>query len=345
MPKMLLKSAASNHDSAMKTKRDADSVLSVSVHSSSASQSDDSSKFVDNGNISSCTDMHTNKKKDDSTHFPQRLMEMLSNEEHSNIITWLPHGKSFLIIKKSKFITEVLPKYFKETQYASFTRKLTRWGFDRVNRGPETGAFYHRHFQKENILFEKLSCKSKKSIHSARKDAPVANSGVRNFPVNREEELSSVRTPSAASPFDSSFNSVARTFPVFREEEPSAVLMPPLTSPYEDNSRLLHLARGVKNNIHTIKQLTANIYEQNQSAWSNVSEIIPAMNPNSDFSISVVRAAEDALKRSINSNPSSQLQKNSHHMQNFPEQHLNLKATPLSSSNDLENAFARASAA
>mmetsp|Transcript_33699 Transcript_33699/g.44663 ORF Transcript_33699/g.44663 Transcript_33699/m.44663 type:complete len:97 (-) Transcript_33699:1056-1346(-) len=71
-------------------------------------------------------------------------MEILSNEENSDIITWLDHGKGFVIIQKKRFVLEVMPKFFKQSKYTSFTRKLNRWGFTRVSRGPEMGAYYHR---------------------------------------------------------------------------------------------------------------------------------------------------------------------------------------------------------
>mmetsp|Transcript_32598 Transcript_32598/g.74975 ORF Transcript_32598/g.74975 Transcript_32598/m.74975 type:complete len:274 (+) Transcript_32598:102-923(+) len=88
-------------------------------------------------------------------------MEILSNEEHQDIITWLPHGKAFIIYKKKKFAAEVLPKYFKQSKFTSFTRKLNRWGFSRVTRGPETGAYYHKYFQKnEPRLCMQMSCQN-----------------------------------------------------------------------------------------------------------------------------------------------------------------------------------------
>ena len=67
-------------------------------------------------------------------------MDILSNEEDSDTIAWMPHGRSFIIYKKKKFAAHVLPKYFKATKFTSFTRKLNRWGFTRVTRGPEVGA-------------------------------------------------------------------------------------------------------------------------------------------------------------------------------------------------------------
>lgn len=65
--------------------------------------------------------------------FPQKLMEILADSSASEIITWLPHGRSFVIIRPDLFCEEVLPKYLPpadsrgSTKYPSFTRKLNRW--------------------------------------------------------------------------------------------------------------------------------------------------------------------------------------------------------------------------
>jgi hypothetical protein len=45
---------------------------------------------------------------------------------------------------------QVLPKFFKATKFTSFTRKLNRWGFTRVTRGPEMGSYYHKLFLRED---------------------------------------------------------------------------------------------------------------------------------------------------------------------------------------------------
>ena len=76
--------------------------------------------------------------------FPQKLMSVLDNDHFSDIITWLPHGKGFIILQKKKFASDVMPIYFKHSKFTSFTRKLNRWGFTRVSRGPETGSYYHK---------------------------------------------------------------------------------------------------------------------------------------------------------------------------------------------------------
>jgi hypothetical protein len=90
-------------------------------------------------------------------------MEILSSDEIGDVVSWLPHGKGFLIYKKKKFAAEILPVYFKQSKFTSFTRKLNRWGFTRVTRGPETGAYYHKYFQRGDLrLCMQMSCQSSK---------------------------------------------------------------------------------------------------------------------------------------------------------------------------------------
>lgn len=65
--------------------------------------------------------------------FPERLMSILNDDSLSDIVTWLPHGRSFVIIRPDVFAEKVMPQYFPSpdarcsTKYPSFTRKLNRW--------------------------------------------------------------------------------------------------------------------------------------------------------------------------------------------------------------------------
>ena len=93
--------------------------------------------------------------------FPQRLMRILSDQSIVDIITWLPHGRSFVITQPEILAENILPKYFPESstssnkssstavKYPSFTRKLNRWGFRQVTRGPDAGAFHHKFFRRD----------------------------------------------------------------------------------------------------------------------------------------------------------------------------------------------------
>lgn len=58
--------------------------------------------------------------------FPERLMDLLSNEEAKDAMWWLPSGDSFAIQPK-KFSESILNKYFQGTKLESFTRKMNRW--------------------------------------------------------------------------------------------------------------------------------------------------------------------------------------------------------------------------
>lgn len=67
-------------------------------------------------------------EEDDSKIFPQRLMEILSDESNHEAICWLPHGRAFIVRKRDLFAEKVMPKYFsRKAKYSSFTRKLNRW--------------------------------------------------------------------------------------------------------------------------------------------------------------------------------------------------------------------------
>jgi hypothetical protein len=49
-----------------------------------------------------------------------------------------------MILDREQFVADILPNYLgKSTKYTSFTRKLSRWKFQRVQCGPEEGAWIH----------------------------------------------------------------------------------------------------------------------------------------------------------------------------------------------------------
>ncbi|KAG7353979.1 HSF-type DNA-binding protein [Nitzschia inconspicua] len=106
---------------------------------------------IDDDNAKNTT-LSNVKKKDI---FPQKLMEILADVSLSDIVSWLPHGRSFVIIRPDLFCEQVLPKYLPpvdsrgSTKYPSFTRKLNRWGFRQATRGADTGAFHHPCFRRD----------------------------------------------------------------------------------------------------------------------------------------------------------------------------------------------------
>uniref|UniRef100_A0A7S2V6P5 HSF-type DNA-binding domain-containing protein n=1 Tax=Fibrocapsa japonica TaxID=94617 RepID=A0A7S2V6P5_9STRA len=81
----------------------------------------------------------------DSSLFPQKLMELL-NSESDCAVGWAEHGRCFFIRNAKLFADEILPRYFRHGKYSSFQRQLNLYGFRRVFKGPDSGAYYHPHF-------------------------------------------------------------------------------------------------------------------------------------------------------------------------------------------------------
>jgi hypothetical protein len=88
--------------------------------------------------------------------FPGKLHDMLTYVEQEgleHIVSWIHNGYGFMVHDPEK-IVEILPIFFSQTQYRSFSRQLNMWHFERVFDGSCKGAFVHPYF----LRGQKLLC-------------------------------------------------------------------------------------------------------------------------------------------------------------------------------------------
>mmetsp|Transcript_33936 Transcript_33936/g.81204 ORF Transcript_33936/g.81204 Transcript_33936/m.81204 type:complete len:415 (+) Transcript_33936:307-1551(+) len=87
------------------------------------------------------------KSKKGGKNFPAKVHRMLSDDCNNDVITWMPHGRSFKVLNREELVSRVIPNYFVCGKYESFTRQLNGWGFKRLyQKGPDNGCFYHECF-------------------------------------------------------------------------------------------------------------------------------------------------------------------------------------------------------
>lgn len=100
----------------------------------------DFSTFIANGG-------KVEKHKKSDRNFPARLHAILADERYAHIITWMPHGRAWKVLDKDLLVETVIPKYFGQSKFASFTRQLSGWGFKRLHQtGPDFGCYYNECF-------------------------------------------------------------------------------------------------------------------------------------------------------------------------------------------------------
>jgi HSF-type DNA-binding len=71
---------------------------------------------------------------------------ILSREDFKDIITWLPHGRAWRILKPRDFEVRVIPMFFEHSKFSSFVRQANGWGFRRITQGRDRSAYYHEQF-------------------------------------------------------------------------------------------------------------------------------------------------------------------------------------------------------
>jgi len=135
--------------------------------------------------------------------FPIKLYVMMhSTMLDTNAITWINDGKAFKIIDPELFASKVVPRYFKHAKLTSFQRQLNLYGFRRITKGEDQGAYCHTKFvQNRHDLLDGIRRVATKSALSANNNHEMNMAQSLRPPFERSHY--GTRSSSGATPSDS----------------------------------------------------------------------------------------------------------------------------------------------
>ena len=130
------------------------------------------------------------------------MLENAERDGYSDIISWMPDGKSFKIHvdgsndeDDEKAMVIILKETFNQTRFKSFLRQLQLYGFERIYKGPRRGECKHEMFvrgrrdllHKKSIQdFQREANESSRSAKSVRRifQAPTPIEVTSSMPKN-----------------------------------------------------------------------------------------------------------------------------------------------------------------
>lgn len=96
-------------------------------------------------------------------------MYILICGDYDEVIAWSLNGRAIVIKDTEEFVKKILPTFFKQSKFASFTRKMRRWGFStRCLQNSVHWAFQHPHFTKAGGFASCTQVMTADAAHTAR---------------------------------------------------------------------------------------------------------------------------------------------------------------------------------
>lgn len=111
--------------------------------------------------------------------FLTKTYEIFTSPEYRYCCDWGQDGKTIVVNKIEEFSKQVLPKYFKHSNFQSFVRQLNMYDFHKLVQDPGNGEFAHEHFLRDHP--EKLGLIRRKA-----NNRPVDISNKKNTNITSE---------------------------------------------------------------------------------------------------------------------------------------------------------------
>jgi len=129
--------------------------------------------------------------------FPTKLHVMLTKVEEdgsADIVSWQPHGRSFIIHKPREFVEQIMPEYFRQSKLTSFQRQLNLYGFRRLTAGDDRGGYYHELFLRHKLfLCQNMTRMRIKGTGIKGKASPETEPNFYAMPTLKPDSISSAK--------------------------------------------------------------------------------------------------------------------------------------------------------
>lgn len=106
--------------------------------------------------------------------FLAKTYALVDDRTTDDVVSWSDSGSTFVVWKTAEFAKDLLPKYFKHSNFSSFVRQLNTYGFRKTV--PDKWEFANENFKREDkeLLLNIRRRKTMTSAAAARKNEGVA---------------------------------------------------------------------------------------------------------------------------------------------------------------------------